>query len=101
MSERVISRCSSVIVAMVASAALVAACGAGAGAATRGVAAERAVVRTCADGLRRRIGSANVAWAAYAMRPTAAFRSPGGAVLARFGTRNVNRAPMVFGVVRS
>jgi lipoprotein-anchoring transpeptidase ErfK/SrfK len=99
MSERVISRGSSVTVAALAVAGLIAAGGAGARGPTHGVAGERVDVRTCADGARRPVGTANIAWAAYALRPTAAYRSPAGAVVARFGIRNVNRAPMVFGVV--
>jgi lipoprotein-anchoring transpeptidase ErfK/SrfK len=40
-----------------------------------------------------------VAWAAVALRPVAAYRSPGGAAIRRFGVRNANGAPTVFGVL--
>jgi lipoprotein-anchoring transpeptidase ErfK/SrfK len=99
MSERVISRCSSVTVAALAAGSLLAACGAGGRGPTHGVAGVHADVRACPEGAHRRIGSADVNWAAYALRPTTAYRSPGRGAIARFGTRNVNRAPTVFGVV--
>ena len=45
------------------------------------------------------LGSARVAYAGYADRGAVAYRSPGGAELARFGPRNVNEYPTVFGVL--
>ncbi len=47
----------------------------------------------------RPLGSARVAWAGYADRGAVAYRTPGGTVLARFGSRNVNGYPTVFGVL--
>src|SRR5437763_12781705 len=96
MSERVIWRSS---VVTIAAAALAAGCAAGGRGPTHGVAGEGPIVRTCADGAHLRVGSANVAWAAFAVRPTAARRAPRGKVVARFGLRNVNGAPTVFGVL--
>ena len=96
MSERVIWRSS---VVTIAAAALAAGCAAGGRGPTHGIAGEGPIVRTCADGAHGRVGSANVAWAAFAVRPTAARRAPRGKVVARFGLRNVNGAPTVFGVL--
>jgi lipoprotein-anchoring transpeptidase ErfK/SrfK len=47
----------------------------------------------------RRLGSARVAYAAAAPKGALAYAEPGGAVLARFGPKNVNDYPTVFGVV--
>lgn len=49
--------------------------------------------------VERHVGSATVAWAAVAARPTTAFRLPGGRKISRFGLRNANGARTVFGVV--
>ena len=99
MSERVISRSSQVTFVALAAAAVVAGCGAGHGEPAHGLARAKTIVPTCAAGTQRPVGSATVAYAAFVVRPTNAFRSPGRAPIARFGLRNVNRAPMVFGVV--
>jgi lipoprotein-anchoring transpeptidase ErfK/SrfK len=53
----------------------------------------------CVQGTRSLAGSATVAWAAAAQRPTTAFRSPGGAAIERFDVVNVNKAATVFGVL--
>ncbi len=53
----------------------------------------------CTAGTREPVGSKRVAWAAVALRPVAAYRSPGGAAIRRFGVRNANGAPTVFGVL--
>lgn len=45
------------------------------------------------------VGSARVAYAGYADRGAVAYRTPGGGVLARFGPRNANDYPTVFGVL--
>jgi L,D-transpeptidase-like protein len=71
--------------------------GCGAGAQTHGV--EGAVTRLCHPGVQRSVGSRDVAWAAVAVRPTTAFRRPGGQPIQRFGLRNANGVPTVFGVV--
>src|SRR5436190_14070567 len=99
MSERVISRCSSVTLAALAVVLLVPAGGAGGKGRAHAAVRERALGRTCAEGARRLVGSDRASWAAFPTRPVAAYRRPGGLVLARFGLRNVNRAPTVFAVV--
>jgi hypothetical protein len=54
--------------------------------------------RTCAPGLRR-LGSPSLAYAGVVRVPLRAYRRPGGRAIARFGLRNVNGVPTVFGVV--
>jgi lipoprotein-anchoring transpeptidase ErfK/SrfK len=83
---------------VVAALALLAAgCGGGS---MHGVAGERkALVRHCAAGVQRPVGSAEVAVAAVVTRRTTAYREPGGRALASFGLLNVNGVPTVFGVV--
>ena len=53
----------------------------------------------CVDGSLRRLGTDRVAYAGVAEAGAVAYRRPHGAVLARFGSRNVNDYPTVFGVV--
>jgi hypothetical protein len=80
-------------------AALAAAAGCG-GAGSHGVAgARKEIVRHCAAGSQRAVGSDRVAWAAVVTRPTTAFREPGRGRIARFGLLNINRVPTVFGVL--
>jgi hypothetical protein len=63
---------------------------------TRGVLGIKA--ERCRAGTVREVGSPKVAVAAVAVRRLNAFRRPGGAAFARFGTQNVNRVPTVFAV---
>jgi lipoprotein-anchoring transpeptidase ErfK/SrfK len=56
-------------------------------------------IQHCTDGELRPLGSARTAWAAAAPRGAVAFARPGGVVVARFGPKNVNDYPTVFGVV--
>jgi lipoprotein-anchoring transpeptidase ErfK/SrfK len=72
-------------------------CGASARPASSGVLAAR--VRHCTAGSLRPLGSAREAYAAVATRGAVAYRAPGGAVRARFGAKNVNDYPTVFGVL--
>ena len=58
-----------------------------------------ASVRHCTAGKLLPLGSARKAYAVDAPRGAVAFRRPGGAVVARFGPKNVNDYPTVFGVV--
>ncbi|MFL5954372.1 MAG: L,D-transpeptidase [Gaiellaceae bacterium] len=58
-----------------------------------------AKVRRCSAGQSLPLGSARVAYAGSAPRGAIVFRRPGGAVLARFGSTNLNRYPTVFGVL--
>ena len=60
-----------------------------------------AKVRHCTDGQVVRLGSQARAYAASAPFGAVAFRRPGGDVVARFGRKNVNDYPTVFGVVAS
>ncbi|MFL5963952.1 MAG: L,D-transpeptidase [Gaiellaceae bacterium] len=53
----------------------------------------------CVAGKLLPLGSARTAYAADAPRGAIAFKRPGGAVVARFGPKNVNDYPTVFGVV--
>jgi lipoprotein-anchoring transpeptidase ErfK/SrfK len=53
----------------------------------------------CTDGELLPLGSPQTAYAAVAPRGAVAFSRPGGAVLARFGPKNINNYPTVFGVV--
>src|SRR4051812_12047241 len=57
------------------------------------------VVETCVAGSLHPLGSARRAYVGAATAGATAFRRPGGKVLARFGARNVNHYPTVFGVV--
>jgi len=59
----------------------------------------KVTVRHCAAGTVEPAGSADVAWAAAALRTTTAYRSPGRSPIRRFGVRNVNGAATVFGVL--
>jgi lipoprotein-anchoring transpeptidase ErfK/SrfK len=66
--------------------------------------AERAGVRAaqaqhCRPGTLRALGSRRLAYVAAAPRGVMARRRPGGAVVARFGAKNVNGYPTVFGVL--
>ncbi|MGH3001813.1 MAG: L,D-transpeptidase [Gaiellaceae bacterium] len=56
-------------------------------------------VPRCTDGELVRLGSKRRAYAGVAARGAVAYRRPGGSVVARFGPKNVNRFPTVFGVV--
>jgi lipoprotein-anchoring transpeptidase ErfK/SrfK len=58
-----------------------------------------AQVQHCTDGELLPLGSTRTAYAATASRGAVAFKRPGGAVVARFGPKNVNRYPTVFGIV--
>jgi L,D-transpeptidase-like protein len=58
-----------------------------------------AKVQHCTDGQLLPLGSARTAYAAAAPFGAIAYRRPGGGILARFGPRNVNNYPTVFGVV--
>jgi lipoprotein-anchoring transpeptidase ErfK/SrfK len=53
----------------------------------------------CAPGTRPLTGSTRVAFAGTAIRPTRVHASPGGRVTARFGLKNANGAPTVFGIL--
>lgn len=55
--------------------------------------------RSCRPGTIRTLGTRSAAEAVLVVRPTAARRSPAGAVVARFGLRNVNGVRTVFGVI--
>ena len=84
----------------VVSVALVALAASGCGGGSRSDAKTRkASVRHCVAGTVQPVGSSDVAWAAAALRATTAYRSPGGAVIRRFGRQNVNGATTVFGVL--
>ena len=54
--------------------------------------------RTCAANSFRRYGSDRLAYAAVVRSQAVAVRRPGGSPIARFGRRNVNDFPTVFGV---
>jgi lipoprotein-anchoring transpeptidase ErfK/SrfK len=58
-----------------------------------------AQAQRCTDGELLPLGSARVAYAGSAPRGAVAFRRPGGAVVARFGAKNINDYPTVFGVL--
>lgn len=53
----------------------------------------------CGEGRYERMRTLRLAHAAVARRALQAFRSPGGEPLARFGKRNANDVPTVFGVL--
>src|SRR5206468_4109639 len=57
------------------------------------------VAPKCVAGTRQPVGSERLAWAAYVVRPTTAYREPGRGRLQRFGLLNVNGAQTVFGLV--
>lgn len=56
-------------------------------------------VKHCSVGDLAPLGSVGTAYAAVAPRGAVAYDRPGGAVVARFGRRNINGYPTVFGVV--
>jgi lipoprotein-anchoring transpeptidase ErfK/SrfK len=58
-----------------------------------------AQVERCVDGELLPLGSRRTAYAAVAPRGAVALRRPGGAVVARFGPKNINDYPTVFGIV--
>ena len=58
-----------------------------------------AKVQRCTDGELLPLGSARTAYAATAPFGAIAFDRPSGAVVARFGPKNVNDYPTVFGVI--
>jgi lipoprotein-anchoring transpeptidase ErfK/SrfK len=58
-----------------------------------------AKVQHCTDGKQMPLGSVRTAYAAAAPRGAVVFVRPGGAVAARFGSKNVNNYPTVFGIV--
>jgi lipoprotein-anchoring transpeptidase ErfK/SrfK len=58
-----------------------------------------AQVQRCAAGELLPLGSARRAYVGVAQHGAAAYRRPGGGVQARFGPRNVNHYPTVFGIV--
>jgi lipoprotein-anchoring transpeptidase ErfK/SrfK len=95
MTGRVVLRVNVVAVSF----AVLAAAGCGASHSHVAGGPQQPAVRRCVAGSIRPIGSARVAWAAEVLRPTAAYRSPGGEVIQRFGLRNVNGAATVFGVL--
>jgi len=96
MSERVISR----IGVVTAVAAAVAAVGCGiAGAQESPTTPTRTLVPRCTTGVERRVGSADVTWAAVVERPVTAFRVPGHGSIARFSLLNANGVPNVLGVL--
>lgn len=53
----------------------------------------------CRAGEYRKLGSTASAFAAFVPQRAVAYRSPAGAAIARFGAKNVNGAPTVFGVL--
>ena len=63
------------------------------------VAKALAAEKPCRAREYRRLRSRTTAYAAVVQRSAVAYRSPGGARLARFGRRNVNGATTVFGVL--
>jgi lipoprotein-anchoring transpeptidase ErfK/SrfK len=60
---------------------------------------ERKPARTCRNGAFVRVGNARLAYAAVVPHRVRASHRPGGRPFVRFGSRNVNRAPTVFGVL--
>jgi lipoprotein-anchoring transpeptidase ErfK/SrfK len=82
------------LLSVVAVALLAAACG---GKGSNGVAGAHKTL--CADGAQRPLGTKDAAVAALLLRPTTAFHEVGRAPVARFGLKNVNGAPTVFGVL--
>ncbi len=78
---------------------VLAGCGAQKGPDTAHVLAAK--TQRCTAGEQLRLGSVRLAYAAAAPFGAIAFDRPGGFVAARFGSRNVNGYPTVFGVVGS
>jgi L,D-transpeptidase catalytic domain len=76
---------------------LAAACGSHRGVDVKHVLAAR--VQRCTAGSLVTLGSAQLAYAAVVPRHTVAYRQPGGRRIARFGPKNVNDYPTVFGVL--
>ena len=58
-----------------------------------------AKVRQCTEGELMPLGSTRTAYAAAAPQGAIAYRRPGGGIVARFGPKNINNYPTVFGVV--
>jgi lipoprotein-anchoring transpeptidase ErfK/SrfK len=58
-----------------------------------------AEVEKCTDGEVVSLGSKRTAYAASAPGGAVALRQPGGTVVARFGPKNINNYPTVFGIV--
>jgi len=85
------------IVVLAAVVPLAAACGGHRGVNVKHVLA--AHVQRCAAGARLPLGSAKLAYAAVVPRHTVAYREPGRRAIARFGPKNVNDYPTVFGVL--
>jgi lipoprotein-anchoring transpeptidase ErfK/SrfK len=67
-------------------------------AATHTAAHAAPAVRRCSAG-ERRLGTASRAYVGYAAHGAVAYRLPGRRVVARFGPRNVNDYPTLFGVI--
>src|SRR5881394_3422972 len=87
MSGRVIQ-----VAALLAVGVAAAGCGGG-----HGVLGARTTI--CTAGSQQAVGSDRIAWAAVVVRPTIAYRTPGGGQIAHFGRINVNGVPTVLGVV--
>jgi lipoprotein-anchoring transpeptidase ErfK/SrfK len=85
------------IVLLAAVVPLAAACGSHRGVNVKHVLA--AHVQRCPAGARLPLGSAKLAYAAVVPRHTVAYRAPGRRPIARFGPKNVNDYPTVFGVL--
>src|SRR4051794_27631198 len=58
-----------------------------------------AQVQPCTEGELRPLGSARTAYAGSALHGAVAYAKPGGAVVARFGPKNVNGYPTVFSIL--
>jgi lipoprotein-anchoring transpeptidase ErfK/SrfK len=56
---------------------------------------------TCVAGSARRLGTARRAYVGLAAKGAVAFKTPAGGVVARFGPKNANDYPTVFGVIGS
>jgi hypothetical protein len=80
-------------IALAGLALLLAGCGSHAAHRVQGAAVER-----CAAGALHRLGSQRVAYAGIAVEGAGAYRAPAGALIAQFGSENVNHFPTVFGV---
>ncbi len=78
--------------------AVLAAAGCGGATSRHSVADATKTVRRCVPHAAP-LGSSSVAWAAAAVRPLVAYRSPGGVPLRRFGLVNVNGVDTVFGAL--
>jgi lipoprotein-anchoring transpeptidase ErfK/SrfK len=64
----------------------------------RGLHTARPATPVCSTAVTR-LGSARGAYVGFAPRGATAFRAPDGVVVARFGSKNVNGYPTVFGIV--